>query len=64
MNRPGAVPHLCVGGEVFLPDGTRHHGSATQATCTGRFMDDLARIEAAGWTDPAVGVIRWYVVVA
>lgn len=60
----GAVLHLCVGGEVFLPDGTRYHGSASQATCTGRFMDDLARIEAAGWTDPGVGVVRWYGVVA
>lgn len=60
----GAVLHLCVGGEVFLPDGTRYHGSATQATCTGRFMDDLARIEAAGWTDASVGVVRWYGIVA
>ncbi len=60
----GAVLHLCVGGEVLLSDGTRYHGSATQATCTGRFMDDLARIEAAGWADPSVGVVRWYGVVA
>lgn len=65
LNRQaGAVLHLCVGGEVFLPDGSRYHGSATQATCTGRFMDDLARIEAAGWTDPSVGVVRWYGIVA
>jgi hypothetical protein len=60
----GAVLHLCVGGEVFLPDGTRYHGSASQSTCTGRFMTDLARIEAAGWADPSVGVVRWYGVVA
>ncbi len=60
----GAVLHLCVGGEVFLPDGTRYHGSTSQATCTGRFMADLARIEDAGWTDPSVGVVRWYGVVA
>lgn len=60
----GAVLHLCVGGEVFLPDGTRYQGSASNAVCTGRFMDDLARIEAAGWTDPSVGVVRWYGVVA
>lgn len=60
----GAVLHLCVGGEVVLPDGQRYHGSASQATCTGRFMDDLARIEAAGWTDPSVGVVRWYGIVA
>jgi hypothetical protein len=60
----GAVLHLCVGGEVFLPDGTRYQGSASQATCTGRFMDDLARIEAAGWTDPSVGVVQWYGVLA
>ncbi len=60
----GAVLHLCVGGEVFLPDGTRYHGSVDNATCTGRFMDDVARIEAAGWADPGVGVVRWYGVVA
>jgi hypothetical protein len=60
----GAVLHLCVGGEVVLPDGTRYHGSATSDTCTGRFMNDLARIEAAGWSDPAVGVVRWYGIVA
>jgi hypothetical protein len=60
----GAVLHLCVGGEVLLPDGTRCHGSASAATCTGRFMNDLALIEAAGWADPAVGVVRWYGVVA
>jgi hypothetical protein len=60
----GAVLHLCVGGEVFLPDGTRYHGSASQSICTGRFMTDLARIETAGWADPSVGVVRWYGVVA
>jgi hypothetical protein len=65
LNRQGgAVLHLCVGGEVVLPDGTRYHGSATQATCTGRFMSDLRRIEAAGWDDPTVGVVRWYGIVA
>ncbi len=60
----GAVLHLCVGGEVVLPDGQRYHGSVSAAACTGRFMDDLARIEAAGWADPSVGVVRWYGVVA
>lgn len=60
----GAVLHLCVGGEVVLPDGQRYHGSASNATCTGRFMEDLARIEAAGWADPSVGVVRWYGIVA
>lgn len=60
----GAVLHLCVGGEVVLPDGGRYHGSESNKVCTGRFMNDLARIEAAGWTDPAVGVIRWYGIVA
>jgi len=60
----GAVLHLCVGGEVVLPDGSRYHGSSSGATCTGRFMDDLARIEAAGWADPTVGVVRWYGIVA
>lgn len=60
----GAVLHLCVGGEVVLPDGTRYHGSKSNEICTGRFMNDLARIEAAGWTNPAVGVVRWYGIVA
>jgi hypothetical protein len=60
----GAVLHLCVGAEVVLPDGSRYHGSSTATTCTGRFMDDLARIEAAGWADPTVGVVHWYGIVA
>lgn len=62
--KAGAVLHLCVGGEVVLPDGTRYHGSQSNAVCTGRFMNDVARIDAAGWADPAVGVVRWYGVVA
>lgn len=56
----GAIIHLCNAGQVHLPDGTRYHGSESNATCTGKFMDDLARIEAAGWDDPTVGAIRWY----
>lgn len=56
----GALIHLCNAGEVHLPDGTRYHGSESNATCTGRFMSDFQRIRAAGWTNPAVGVIRWY----
>ncbi len=60
----GAVLHLCVGGRVWLPNGSSYEGSASSATCTGRFMDDLARIEAAGWADPTVGVVEWYGVLA
>lgn len=60
----GAILHLCNAGEVFLPDGSSYHGSVDNATCTGRFMDDLARIEAAGWNDPSVGAIRWYGIAA
>jgi hypothetical protein len=60
----GAVLHLCVGGRVFLPDGSSYEGSESNATCTGRFMQDMARIAAAGWTDPSVGVVQWYGVVA
>jgi hypothetical protein len=60
----GAVLHLCVGGRVWLPDGTSYEGSESNATCTGKFMTDLARIEAAGWADPGVGVVQWYGVAA
>lgn len=55
-----AVIHLCNAGQVFLPDGSSYHGSESNATCTGKFMSDVARIEAAGWNDPEVGAIRWY----
>lgn len=60
----GAVLHLCVGGRVWLPDGTNYEGSESNATCTGKFMTDLARIEAAGWADATVGAIEWYGIVA
>lgn len=56
----GALIHLCNAGEVFLPDGTTYHGSVDNATCTGRFMSDVARIRASGWADPTVGMVRWY----
>lgn len=56
----GALIHLCNAGEVILPDGGRYHGSIDNATCTGRFMNDVARIGTAGWTDPSVGAVRWY----
>ena len=59
-----AVIHLCNAGEVFLPDGSSYQGSESNATCTGKFMNDLANIEAAGWNDPDVGAIRWYGVLA
>jgi hypothetical protein len=60
----GAVLHLCVGGKVWLPDGTSYEGSESNATCTGKFMTDVARIEAAGWTDASVGVVQWYGIAA
>lgn len=60
----GAVLHLCVGGRVWLPDGSSYEGSESNATCTGKFMADMARIAAAGWTDPAVGVVQWYGIAA
>lgn len=56
----GAIIHLCNAGEVNLPSGERYHGSESNAVCTGRFMDDVARIGAAGWDDPGVGAVRWY----
>jgi hypothetical protein len=59
----GAILHLCNAGEVHLPDGTRYHGSESNATCTGKFMDDVSAIAAAGWDDPNVGAVRWYGIV-
>ncbi len=55
----GAILRLCNAAQVHLPDGTSYHGAESDETCTGRFLDDLARIEAAGWDDPSVGAIRW-----
>ncbi|WP_200962526.1 hypothetical protein [Bosea sp. Root381] len=56
----GALIHLCNAGEVHLPNGSSYHGSVDNSTCTGRFMQDVARIGAAGWQDPKVGAVRWY----
>lgn len=56
----GALIHLCNAGRVYLPDGTVYEGSESNATCTGRFMADVARIGEAGWTDPEVGAVQWY----
>lgn len=60
----GAVLHLCVGARVWLPDGRSYEGSESNATCTGKFMTDMARIAEAGWMDPQVGAVEWYGVVA
>jgi len=56
----GALIHLCNAGRVFLPDGTSYEGSESNATCTGRFMQDVGRIGAAGWKDGSVGAVNWY----
>lgn len=58
--KAGALIHLCNAGEVFLPNGTHYYGSESNATCAGKFMDDFAKIKAAGWKDPKVGAIRWF----
>ena len=58
--RAGALIHLCNAGRVYLFDGTRYEGSESNATCTGRFMSDVARIGQAGWRDPSVGAVQWY----
>ena len=55
-----ALIHLCNAGRVYKPDGSSYEGSESNATCTGRFMTDVAAIQAAGWKDPAVGVVNWY----
>lgn len=56
----GALIHLCNAGRVYLPDGNSYDGSESNATCTGRFMQDVGRIGAAGWNNPSVGVVNWY----
>jgi hypothetical protein len=56
----GALLHLCNAGKVYLPDGTNYQGSESNATCTGKFMDDFKRIGDAGWQDSSVGAINWY----
>ncbi|KQR76955.1 hypothetical protein ASG35_11765 [Burkholderia sp. Leaf177] len=58
----GALIHLCNAGRVYLPSGESYN-PAMKTHCTGRFMDDLARIEAAGWNDPSVGAIHWFGIV-
>lgn len=60
----GAVLHLCVGARIRLPDGSSYEGSDPPANCTGKFMTDMAKIAAAGWMDPSVGVVEWYGVAA
>lgn len=60
----GAILRLCNAGQVHLPDGTSYHGSESKATCEGRFLEDLTRIEAAGWDNPQVGAVRWYGILA
>ncbi|NDP62942.1 MAG: hypothetical protein GZ092_09900 [Polaromonas sp.] len=56
----GSLIHLCNAGRVYLLDGNSYEGSESNATCTGRFMRDVGRIGAAGWTNPSVGVVNWY----
>ena len=56
----GGLIHLCNAGKVYLPDGASYHGSESNATCTGKFMEDVRRIGAAGWRDASVGLVNWY----
>ena len=62
-NAKGLI-HLCNAAKVYPAGGTPYDGSVDTPTCTGRFMADLGRIKAAGWTDGSVGAIEWYGVVA
>jgi hypothetical protein len=62
-NTKGLI-HLCNAAKVYPAGGTPYDGSVDNATCTGRFMADLAHIRAAGWTDASVGALEWYGVVA
>jgi len=61
-NAKGLI-HLCNAAKVYPADGDPYEGSADNATCTGRFMADVGRIKAAGWTDAQVGAVEWYGVV-
>jgi hypothetical protein len=56
----GALLHLCNAGKVYLPNGSSYQGSESNATCTGRFMEDFKRIGDAGWQNSSVGAINWY----
>jgi len=54
----GALLHVCNAGKVYLPDGSSYQGSESNATCSGRFMQDFKRIGGAGWQDSSVGAIK------
>jgi hypothetical protein len=62
-NAKGLI-HLCNAAKVYPAGGVPYQGSTDNATCTGRFMTDLTRIRAAGWTDPSVGALEWFGVAA
>jgi hypothetical protein len=61
-NAKGLI-HLCNAAKVHPAGSAPYQGSLDKPTCTGRFMTDVARIKAAGWTDTSVGVVEWYGVV-
>ena len=61
-NAKGLI-HLCNAAKIYPAGAAPYEGSVDNATCTGRFMADLARIKAAGWTDASVGAVEWYGVV-
>jgi hypothetical protein len=62
-NAKGLI-HLCNAGKVYPAGEIPYHGSVDNATCTTRFMRDVGRIRAAGWTDASVGAVEWYGVAA
>jgi hypothetical protein len=62
-NAKGLI-HLCNAARVHPAGGATYEGSVDGPTCTGRFMTDVARIKAAGWTDASVGAVEWYGVAA
>lgn len=63
INAKGLI-HLCNAAKVYPAGGAAYQGSVDNATCTGRFMADVGRIKAAGWTDASVGAVEWYGVAA
>src|SRR5215218_6620156 len=48
-NAKGLI-HLCNAAKVHPAGSAPYQGSVDKPTCTGRFMTDVARIKAAGWT--------------
>lgn len=58
--KAGALIHLCNAGEVNLRNEKKYDGSVSNEICTGKFMQDVDKIEKGKWKDTSIGVVRWY----